>query len=298
MVANPEVGAEVKRALYCADLALRGTRGLLAPLLLLTLLLSGGLFFPVSGEARAASVNYPPFNVQISGPSLLSSNSSGQFFATARGGPAQLVNGTYVGNYTFTTSLLGVDTSGSFVSPVSGAFIGEQVNLTVGGLVATGTYTFELNVTSHGVGAHTTNLTQIFSTQFQIVIPYVVSTTVKNLNSYQVNGAAIQVSLDGSVVGSLGVPSLLPSATTAVTYNYTTLGLAPGYHTFTLTLVGEGSLLQFGNGQTSYSVTFYVSGPPPSYTTDELTGLGLALIAIFISLLFFGPRRPRRKRSP
>ncbi len=266
--------------------------------LLAVLVLSASAILLPAGGANASSAASPPFNVQITGPSLLSTNVSGHFFATASGGPAELLNGTVTGNYTFTVSVVGLDTSGSFVSPVGGAFVNQEINVTVGGLNHTGTYTLEFNVTSHGFAHGLGNETQVFSTQFQVVVPYIVATTVQNINTFQVSGSTIRVSLDGAVVGSIGVPTMLPDASVAVKYNYTTLGLSPGYHTFTLTLVTSGGLLQFSNGQQTYSVSFYVQGPAPDYTVYYLTGAGATVLAIFISLLFFGPRRPRRKKNP
>ncbi|MDE1820127.1 MAG: hypothetical protein KGJ23_03605 [Euryarchaeota archaeon] len=261
-------------------------------------LLVVSLLTPAVGVSRGSSTNYPPFSVSITGPSLLSLNGSGKFVAYAQGGPAERLNGSVVGNYTFTTQLVGADTAGSFVTPPSGAFIAQYVNATVGGINHTGTYTLEFNVTSHGVGHGAQNLTQVFSRQFQVVVPYIISATVENPNNFGVDGAVIQVALDGSVVGSLRVPSLLPAGSAQIKYNYTTLGLSSGYHTFTLTLVGGAGVLEFANGQPSMDVSFYVPAPAPDYTLYYLSGISVTVLAIFISLLFFGPRRPRRKKNP
>ena len=275
-------------------------RSFLFVLGVMALLLGGSLgYLPLVGGAHAQaagvrSAGYPSFTVSFSGPSLMPANGSIKYVATASGGPAEQLDGVYTGNYTFSASVVGLNTAGSFVSPVSGAFVSRMINLTVGGLNQSGTYTLELNCTSHGK----TNLTQVFSQQFQVVFPYIVSATVKNLNAYTVSGAVISVLLDGTPVGAISVPSLLPSASAQVKYNYTSLGLSPGYHTFTLVLEGSAQLLEFGDGSTSYSVTFYVQGPSPDYTYYYLAGITAAVLAAFISLLFFGPRRVRRKRNP
>lgn len=269
--------------------AVRGPLGLFVVALLLT----GGL---LSLSAPASATANPAFKVTISGPSILPINGTGAYIALAQGGPAEALNGSFVGNYTFTDQIVGVDTTGSFVSPVSGAFIGEQLNLTLGGLNSTGVYTLELNVTSHGPGGR--NETQVFSYAFTIVIPFLIQVTVQNLNAYTLSSAVIDVSLDGNPVGVMSVPSLSPSGTTVLKYNYTA-PLLPGYHTFTLTLVGAVGLLEFSNGQRTISVQFYVQGSPPSYTNDYIFGAGLTVLAILISILFFGPRRAsRKKKSP
>lgn len=260
--------------------------GLAVGLLLLSALLLG---LP----APAAASSGLPLHVTITGPSLLAENESGTFVATASGGPAEALNGTFIGNYTFTDSLIGVNTTGGFVTPPSGAFIGQTINLTVGGLNHSGTYTLELNVTSNGDGH---NVTQIFSQQFQIVQPYLLIATVQNLNTYTVSNALILVYLDGAQVGDISIPSLSPSGSTSVRYNYTTLGLASGWHTFTMVIQGPG-LLEFSNGQSSYSVSFYVNAPATDYTWYYLAGLVITVLAILISLLIFAPRRPRKKRS-
>lgn len=252
----------------------------------------------VAPTAAASPVNYPPFNVVITGPALLATNGSGVYYATATGGPAETLSGQYIGNYTFTDQILGVSTQGSFTSPFSGAFIDQQANLSLGGLVDDGSYTLELNVTSTSGGKAPVNLTRIFTYQFSVVAPYVVEATVNNENSYTVSGVAVQIDLDGVLVGETSLPSLAAAASTQVKYNYTSTGLSPGYHTFTLVLVGSYGLVEFSNGQTSYSVTFYVSGPAPDYTQYYLYGLTITVFCIFITIFFFGPRPRRKKKSP
>jgi hypothetical protein len=286
------VGEELKARTLRRDGALRPPApcfALSAALLLFLTLLPG-----LAPNASAA-VTYPPFQVQITGPAVLPSNGSGVFDAVASGGPAETLGGEFTGNYTFTSEILGVDTAGSFVSPQSGAFIGQDANLSLGGLVNTGIYTLEMNVTSHGIGNK--NLTQIFSYQFSVVIPYIVTATVINENSYQVSTILVGIELDGVSVGRTEILTLAASASTQISFNFTG-SLSAGYHTFTFVLEGAYGLLQFGNGQTSYSVQFYVSGPAVDYTQFYLIGGMLAVLAILISLMIFGPRRPRKKKSP
>lgn len=261
------------------------------------LLLLSVLAFALPG-AQASSVGYPPLNTTITGPSTLPTNGTGNYYAVASGGPAETLEGSYVGNYTFTNEIVGVDTTGSFVTPSSGAFIGRDANFSIGGLVNDGTYTFELNVTSHGAGSKPTNLTQIFTFQITVVVPYLISATVQNMNSYTVSGAVIDVLLDGTFVGATTIPSLAASGTSVITYNYTNTTLSPGYHTFTLEIKGPPGLLEFTNGQSMFSETFYVQGAPPNYTYYWFGGASLAVLAVLISLIIFGPRRPRRKKSP
>ena len=103
----------------------------------------------------------------------------------------------------------------------------------------------------------------------------------------------VLVELDGTQVGNVTVPAINPHADYNLSYNYATLGLGSGYHTFTLSLELAHGLVHFAGGTTSYSETVYVPGPTTDYTLWYVTGA-----VAFIGVLFiFGARLGARRRT-
>ena len=242
---------------------------------------------PVSGASN-------PLTAHLTGPSVLALKGTGAFYMVAFNGTAVNTSGL-VGNYTFTTQLLGPNTTGAFVQPPSGAFATNNQTFTVGSISSTGTYTLAVSLTSHGPSG---NETANFTKTFQVVTPYLLTATVYNPGNRTVTGASVEVLLDGNFLGSAGLTSLAPLTHATFTYNYTTLGLSPGEHTFTLVIQSVPGLLVFSGGSHSVSVNFYVQAPAANYTLDWEAGIVLALLAIFISVMIVVPRRSRSRKNP
>jgi hypothetical protein len=276
-----------------------GLTGLLLVILLGAGLLNGGPL-PMAGGASPAAhpaSNYPPFSVTINGPHLLGLLEKASFVVTASGGPAELPNGTYVGNYSFRASLAGGNVSSGNVAPPSGVLQNRTVTLSVQAPDSPGVDSLVVEVSSVAPNGTRGNVTGNFTAPFTVVVPYTVTALLRNPNNYSVLRLKVDVALDGSYVGTVVVPSIAAGGSYVVSYNYTTLGLPSGWHTFTFSLAGPAGLVVFANGETSYSVSFYVAPPPPNYTNDYLIGIASVAVAIFILTLFFGPRRIRRKKS-
>lgn len=248
---------------------------------------------PLAGAASPhPAASYPPVKATLTGPSVLAVSATGSYVLKASGGPAQLLDGSFVGNYTYNASLIGANTTGGSVSPASGSLTNESTTLKVTAPNNTGTYTLSVNVTSTFRGNSTSTSTGF---TFTAVVPYVVSASLVNHNSYTIKGALVQVNLDGTQVAVVTLPSIQANGSYNFVYNYTTTGLSPGDHTFTLTLQGPYGLLQFSQGGNSISSSFYVTPPPVDYTLYYVTGISLVGLAIFISLLIVGGRK--RKKS-
>ena len=247
------------------------------------------------GSASAThpmATSYPPIKANVTGPAVVGVGEKIQYTISASGGPAQLANGTFIGNYTYNASIIGANTTGGAVTPSTGTLHNGVyvVNLTAPN--NTGTYTLSVKVTSTH-GANSTNISA--GEAFVVVVPYVVSASIDNHNSYTVRGVEVQVSLDGTQVAVVTLPSIAANGSYSFEYNYTTTGLASGTHTFTLTLEGAYGLVRFSDGSNALSASFYVTPPAPDYTYYYLIGLSLVVLAIFISLFVVGG--PRRKRS-
>ncbi len=254
--------------------------------------LTGAAWATPSGTAASAHpalpASSPPLTGSVHGPTLVLPNATNVYTVNATGGPAVAANGTRVGNLTFYASLASANTTGVKVSPTFGGLTGNSsysIFLTVGPVAQTVTLTVEFaSVYQHQ------NVSINLTTVIQVVRPFQLTGEVV-ASATTVLPFSIQVALDGTIVGSVSVPTLTPHEFYNFTYQYLTAGLASGYHTFTLTLPQQNGQVRFANGAISYSVTFYIAGPAPNYTLYYLLG-GVAFVGvILIFLILVGARR-------
>ncbi len=259
--------------------------------LLLVVLLSGFLAVVTvsSVPARAAAVSSPPVTGSVTGPALISVNSTTQFKVAGWGGPGVAANGSLIGNVRYFASPVGTNLTGVSISPPTANFTSNRsiaVNLVVG--TAAETLTLDVMISSTYQGK---NESANFTYVVNVVTPYVISATIVNPTSATVSGFPVYVTLDGAVVGEVNVSSLLAGAKYELTFRYPTLGLASGDHTFAISLAEEHGLVTFANGQLVYSETVYVTGPPPNYTLWYVAGIVAFFGAIFIFLTRVAARR-------
>jgi hypothetical protein len=280
VVADPEVDPPMNRRL-------------LAVLLVLVLLPAAtvGLSF-TAGGARAATAAASRLTGNVTGPTVLAIGANARYPIHAIGGPAIAPNGTQVGNLTYYASVTAGNLSGVTITPPTAAILnGTPGNplLEAGNTAQTLTILVEvssvLNSTNESI-----NLTYTV----QVVQPYVLSTEIVNNNDAIVSAFPLIIYLDGVQVGNVTVPAIQPHGDYNLTWDYATLGLSQGYHTFTISLLSEHGLVQFVGGTSSFSETVYVPGPPPDYTLWYLTG-GIAFLGV---LLIFGARLGARRRTP
>ncbi len=259
----------------------------LALLLVPVLLVTVGALAPTA-RAAGTTAGTPAVTGSLTGPTLVSTASTTKYQVYGFGGPAVATNGTVVGNITFYATLVASNLTGVTLLPSSSSFTSNQsksLALTTGN--ASETLTVDVMVSS-------VYLTQNESTNFtytiHIVQPYVVSAMIVASSTW-VTGFTLLVTLDGSVIGNVSVPGLQPNGTYQVTFDYPTLGLSTGDHTFAISLAQEHGLVTFANGQTQYSQTVYVTGPAPDYTLWYVAGIVAFFGAIFIFLTRVAARR-------
>jgi hypothetical protein len=257
----------------------------LALLLVVAAGLVGGPALAAPGSGDAAT----PVTGSITGPTVVSTNSTDHYHVSGWGGPAVSANGTVVGNLTYYATPVGPNLTGVSFNPAS-AFLKSNASITAtlhpGN--ATQRISIDIMVSSTYQGK---NESTNFSISVSVVRPYVISATIVNPTNATVSAFAVYVSLDGTIIGQVNVSSLAPGASTRVTYDYPTLGLSTGSHTFALSLVQAHGLVTFSNGQTVYTETVYVTGPAPNYTLWYLAGIVAFFGAIFIFLTRVAARR-------
>jgi hypothetical protein len=257
----------------------------LALLLAPALLTAVGVLAPTARAAGTTAVTG-----SVTGPSIVSTGSTTPFQVAGFGGPAVSANGTVVGNLTYYASLVGPNLTGVSFLPSESNFTSNQsqtADLVVTN--ATETITIDLEVASVYLGKNVS-----FNTSYvvNVVQPYVISATLVASASW-VTAFTVYVTLDGTVIGNVSVPALQAGGTYQVKFEYPTLGLSTGDHTFAISLVQEHGLVTFANGQTQYSETVYVTGPAPDYTLWYVAGI----VAFFGAIFIFATRVAARRRG-
>jgi hypothetical protein len=283
VVAHPAVDAAMKAFLF---------------LTVLILVLSGAaVLAPGVGSASpgfapaAAPATSPVTNLtgNISGASVVGTSTNDSYFINGTGGPAYL-NGEHVGNITWYASVSGtVNSSIVTLVPTSNTLMNYTpgiVTVEVGGLVQTLTLTVEL-ASKNATTNETTNLTQII----HVVQPYLLTLHLHVSSIAAIHEFNLTIDLDGVPVGRIHIPPLAAGTNTTAEFLYATLGLSPGTHTFTASLIAEHGLVTFAGGATTMSVSFFVPGAPPSYTVWYVAGIVAFFGALFIIVTRVAARR-------
>jgi hypothetical protein len=259
------------------------------------LLVASGLVLAAPGAHAGAASHYPPMTGSVSGPTTLGTGLNGTYVVTASGGPAEATNTTIVGVYTFNATLSGPNTTGAIVTPESGVLVNQTVSLRLAGPTDAGqTITLSVLVRSGYNGA---NVTENLTEAIDIASPYNLLATLNVAPGATIGPLDLTVTLDGSPVGTVHVPTLTGGTTWPVHFEYVALGLSPGWHTFAISLAQQHGLIVFAGGSESYTQDFYIPGPAPNYTWWYFAGAAVFLGTIFIWVTRVGARRrPKAKK--
>lgn len=243
----------------------------------------------VAVPARAASTS--PVTGSITGPTIVSTGSTTQYQVYGTGGPAIPANGTTVGKITYYASLVASNLTGVSFSPAS-ANITNNRSVPASLVVANATERITIDIMISSVFAGKNESTN-FTFEVTVVQPYVVTATIVDSSTSTVTAFTVFVTLDGTVIGNVSVPTLEAGGTYAISFKYPTTGLSSGDHTFAISLTQEHGLVTFANGQTVYSETVYVTGPAPNYTIWYVVGI----VAFFGAIFIFASRVAARRRG-
>ncbi len=260
--------------------------------LALVLLLAGPVA-PSLGAGAGAGIRLAPASTSVTGnvtgPSILATDSNGTYLVNATGGPAFAANATKIGNLTYYASLSAANLSGVAITPASGNLTGNAsiaTSLTTGPIAEIVTISVLISSVYEKQNS-SINLTYVI----HVVEPYTLTAELVNSAGSTVLSFPLQVYLDGSIVGTVTIPTLTPGETYNMTYHYATLGLSTGEHTFSISLANEHGLVRFANGQTTYSTSFYVASSPTSYTLWYVAG-----VIVFLGVLFIYATRVAARR--
>lgn len=261
-------------------------------LLLTAAALASALALPTSGRSPATSplaTATNPVTGSVGGTHLIGVGGHAGYFFNATGGPAYAANGSRVGNLTYYASVSGTNTTGVTLNPDQEAIFNGSSSvstLTVNSVPQTLTINVMFSSVYRGTN-ESVNLTYTVN----IVAPYVLSATIVDVSSSDVISFPVDIYLDGNFVGNVTVSTLSPSTPYHFSFDYLTLGLSPGWHTFSISLASEHGLVVFAGGATSFSQSFYVPGPAPNYTLWYIVGIVAFVGTIFILLTRVAARR-------
>jgi hypothetical protein len=264
----------------------------LACLGLLSLIVLVGLSLPA--PAHAASTTYPTIIETTTGPSVVGKSLQVPYIVNGSGGPAEAANGTQVGNITFNATLSGVNglnVSTAEIAPPTGVLVNGGVILRFTAPNVTGVVKLNVELTSSYGG---NNESQNFSKNIRIVSPYVL-TGLLVAGPTTVTGFNMTVTVDGVAVGQVTVPTIVANGSYRFSFNYVPEGLAAGWHTISVSLAPEKGLVTFQGNVEQFSLTFYVTGPPPDYALDVGIGVAAFAVAVFIWGSVVGARRRGRR---
>ena len=253
-------------------------RARLALLAVLVLAVAGALPVLAAPVARAGPAP-GTLSGTISGPANVGTQGNGTYVVNVTGGPAVAANGTIVGTYSYNATVAGANTSGVVLSPASGVLLNGTGRILLKVSNVTQSVTISVLVTSKGGKANaTTNL----SYAVNVVTPYRFAATLVVGNGATLSGLHLVVDLDGAPVGSIVLGVLTGGSHTSIAYAYVNPDLAPGWHTFSVSLADEHGLVTFVGGAESISQSFYVVGPPPNDTVWYVGGAGVFVGVVFI----------------
>jgi hypothetical protein len=252
------------------------------------------LLVGLGGLAAGAASTYPALSGTIQGPTTLGESLKATYTIHAVGGPAEAPNTTIVGVYTYNATLAASNSSGMFVTPASGVLVNGTGNVTVAAPPVPEPLSLFVLVRSGYNGVNSSdNLTYTIS----IVQPYNLTATLVVAAGASVGPLGLTVTLDGTPVGSVAVPTLTGGSTYPLSFQYVATGLSPGWHTFAISLAQEHGLVTFAGGTESYSQSFYVPGPPPDDTAWYVVGAAAFIGTIFIWVTRVGARRRGRPKK-
>jgi hypothetical protein len=266
-------------------------RAFLLALLLFAGAIAGAAAAPLASAHPAPALS-STVTGNVTGTNVLALKGAAYYVINGTGGPAFAANGTQVGNFTYYASVAAANTTGISITPSEGVvtnFTGVKAQLTVGTIPETVSIVVEF-ASVYKTANVTTNITYVVT----VVQPYVLTLNLISQSSVTISGFVLTVLLDGTPVGTMSVPSLTAHQTYSASFQYASLGLAPGEHTFTVSLANEHGLVTFAGGGTSYSTTFWVPGPPPNDTLWYVAGA----VAFFGAIFILVTRVAARRRTP
>lgn len=229
---------------------------------------------------------YSGIEVTLQHPAFAGINETVQCVMTIGGGPAQ--DG---GNYSYTATVVGTNTSGSSVNPQTGPSQQSGVfklNVTMPA-VAPQTIKIRVNATSASSRSSTSDTLQR-DFEIKVVVPVVIKVTVVNTGPVAVNNATARFYADGTLLSTQAF-SLTANGTQALSYNWTYLKIKNGKHVVTVTVNDPNNIVEFTDGNNVISRDIWI-GKQSNVAGAVLTG-GVVVLGVLVFLMWL--QKPAKK---
>lgn len=247
---------------------------------------------PLLPSARGATSG--SLSGTVTGPANVGEGLKAEYIVTGTGGPAIASNGTQVGVISYHAYYVappGVNTTGALLSPPSGVLVNGTITLQLTAPNVTGTATVAVLLNS----SYQTHWTlDNVTTGVSVVQPMRIGGTLQVGSGGSIAPFAITVTLDGTPVGTIAVPTLAAGATYPVSFAFVAPSLGAGWHTVAMNVAPEHGLVAFAGGAEAVTSTFYVPGPATNDTVYYIGGV----VAFFGALVIWGGRVGARRRRP
>lgn len=260
-------------------------RLVLAAILVASLVAPALTFLPSAPNASA----YGGIEVTLQHPAFAGINETVQCVMTISGGPAQ--GG---GNYSYGATMIGTNTSGSFINPASGPSQQSGVfklNITMPE-VAPQTIKIRVNATSSSATSTASDTLQR-DFEIKVVVPVVLKATVVNTGPVPVSNVTARFFADGTLL-STQTFNVSANGTQKLSYNWTFLKIKNGKHVVTITVDDPNDIVEFTDGNNVISRDIWI-GKQSNVAGAVLTG-GVVVLAVLVFLMWI--QKPTRKSKP
>lgn len=234
---------------------------------------------------------YSGIEVSLQRPAFAGLNETVECVMTISGGPAQ-----GAGNYSYSASIVGTNTTGSYISPAhgpsqsSGTFL---LNVTMPA-VAPETIKVRVNATSTSASGGTSDTLQR-DFEIKVVVPIVIQATVVNTGSVGASNVTASFYADGVLLSSQTF-NVSANSTQQLAYNWTFLNIKTGKHVVTVVVNDPNKVVEFTNGNNVISRDVWIGGQSNAIGA-VLTG-GVIVLAFLVFLMYIQKpmRRPKAKK--
>lgn len=260
---------------------------------MLTVLLVATFVAPALALLQTApnAAAYSGIEVTLQRPAFAGLNETVECVMTISGGPAQPG-----GNYSYSASVIGANTTGSSISPASGPTQQSgtfRLNITMPE-VAPETIKIRVNATSTSQSGTASNtLQQDF--EIKVVVPVLIQAVVVNSGPIAASNVTASFYADG-VLLSTQTFNVSASGTQKLAYNWTFLSIKTGKHVVTVAVNDPNNIVEFTNGNNVITRDVWIGGQ--SNPVGALLSGAVIVLAFLVFLMYIQKpmRRPKTKK--
>jgi hypothetical protein len=239
--------------------------------------------YPLASVSVAA---YNPMYVSIDGKSCIATSEKSEYVIRVIGGPGEEPGG----NFSFTAKLIGPSPAEAKVIPTNGKSPTGLFRVNVTAPPTAQNMILRINVTSVSAnGTLVEKVTKDFP--IKVLVPVVITATVKNDGNMSVKNIPVAIYADGSKIYETTI-NLDPKTSKTIVYNWTDPYMKRGEHVIMVTIDPGNTLVKLDTGGTSFTTTIFVG--KTDYSSLNALLVGLLLLSLFLIYVVY--RRPKRRK--